>query len=259
MPGCSHRRHTGLAAALNDTARMVPFETELFSGQLCVWVRGLPTTPAGLFEGRKRQFWFVIQGMFKHPVPFDDLMVGTEFASRLRLPGSRVLTQMALWLVNRFGGAVTVKPAADQPYLLAPFVANAQLINVSRPGEQPPATAAQEDLRLLLPSLQLPDGSPWSADERRAHFRSPQRRRGLLFDTRYVYTFHGWENHINFATYKLNALLPLDMAKICDGQPIQLMIKDASADRYLMCLEVWHERLLRKAHKRATKLRRREH
>ena len=37
------------------------FETELFTGRMLIFIAGLPTAPAGLFEGQKRRTHLIIQ------------------------------------------------------------------------------------------------------------------------------------------------------------------------------------------------------
>lgn len=78
----------GAASCLSiNSGAPFEFESELFVGKLYIWVRGLPSTPAGIFaKGMKRQIWIVIQGRFKQPVGFDELEFGSDFPGPLRLP-----------------------------------------------------------------------------------------------------------------------------------------------------------------------------
>ncbi len=45
----------------NDLATPVEFETELFKGRALVLFRGMPNTPPGVFEGKRRLMWMTIQ------------------------------------------------------------------------------------------------------------------------------------------------------------------------------------------------------
>lgn len=69
------------------------FETPLFSGQACVWIRGLPGSPAAedLFAGRQRRSLVTVQGRFRQPVPVDDLVTGQEFGPLKGLPPAWLL------------------------------------------------------------------------------------------------------------------------------------------------------------------------
>jgi hypothetical protein len=83
------------------------------------------------------------------------------------------------------------------------FAAAAQIVNVAKPGQEPPAWQAPEDMRLFDPALADPaTGQAWPASKRRGHFCGARQRRGRGFDTDHVWTFHAWEAHMEFATYK---------------------------------------------------------
>ena len=50
---------------------------------------------------------------------------------------------------------------------------------------------------------------------------------------------------MEFASYRLNSrLFPLDLAAVCGGQPMQMMLKDRRSGAHALALDVWHERLL---------------
>ena len=42
-------------------------------GQVAVWVKGLSSSPAHLFEGKHRKSRVTVQGRFKQPLLFDDV------------------------------------------------------------------------------------------------------------------------------------------------------------------------------------------
>lgn len=60
----------------------------MFSGRACMWVRGLPGTPAAeaMFVGRQRRTLFSVQGRFRQAVPVDDLVTGQQFSRLQGLP-----------------------------------------------------------------------------------------------------------------------------------------------------------------------------
>jgi len=110
-----------------------------------------------------------------------------------------------------------------------PVLAAAQLINVSRPGEEPDMLEAPEDMTLWAPELTGRGGAPATADKRRRYFDTPSQLAGRTIGSEYVWTFHLYQSLIDFASYKLG--LPgvpvhIDLVPICDTQPLQIMSKD---------------------------------
>lgn len=52
---------TGPCHALSANSDPIPFESELFKGVVAIYIRHLPTTPAHLFQGKKRLAWVALQ------------------------------------------------------------------------------------------------------------------------------------------------------------------------------------------------------
>jgi hypothetical protein len=67
------------------------------------------------------------QGRFKQQVPFDTLMLGSEFQQPLQLPAAKLLTAAASWLVQRMGSGVELNAAGPHPFILVPLIAAAQV------------------------------------------------------------------------------------------------------------------------------------
>lgn len=55
-------------------------DTPLFKGCAVIWAQGLPSSPDGLFEGKRRKTSITMQGRFKRELAFDDVVTGQEFA-----------------------------------------------------------------------------------------------------------------------------------------------------------------------------------
>jgi hypothetical protein len=51
----------GPCQALPLNSGPIPFESELFSGVVAVYVRHLSTTPSHMFKGKKRLIWIALQ------------------------------------------------------------------------------------------------------------------------------------------------------------------------------------------------------
>ena len=81
------RLNSGLAC------RRIEFETPLFKGCAVIWAQGLPSTPKGLFDGKRRKTSITIQGRFKQELAFEDVVTGQEF-------GRPAQNLPAKWLVE---------------------------------------------------------------------------------------------------------------------------------------------------------------
>lgn len=94
----------------------------------------------------------VTQGRFKRPVDADGLCMGQEFLKAGNVPpwvGEMVLTAAA----KVFSSSTQVDIYARLPYFMNPVLAACQMVNVSRPGEEPQLTEAEEDMRLFSADL----------------------------------------------------------------------------------------------------------
>jgi hypothetical protein len=106
-----------------------------------------------------------------------------------------------------------------------PVLAAAQLINVSRPGEEPGLLEATEDMTLWDPALTGRGGAPLAPEKRRAFFDKPSHLEGREIGTDLVWTVHITQSLIDFSTYKLG--LPgvpahIDLVPVLDAQPLQV-------------------------------------
>lgn len=79
-----------------------------------------------------------------------------------------------------------------------------QVVNVSRPGQEPGLLDAEEDMTLYNPSLVSSwTGKPLSAAKRRGHFSCKSGRQGRLFDTDNVWTFQVYDHVMDYSTFTL--------------------------------------------------------
>ncbi|KAG2440245.1 hypothetical protein HXX76_004357 [Chlamydomonas incerta] len=251
----------------NDAARPIRVETELFSGEVLVFLRGLATTPDDMFCGRKRMSWVAMQGRFKTPLSLDSVVTGQEFGRPFRrLPAPWFVEKVLLSMARQVSPSMRVGPLSA-PHMLMPLIAAAQLVNISEPGTQPHLMRAHEDVRLMCPSLAVKAAAgskaaagtaaaaaaaggaaaatrPASADARRRHYINPRNRAGLRYDTARVYTFHFYQQWVDLAAYRLDFGYTYDLVRHLDGQPLQIMAKDVDSGKYLYSINVWNERLL---------------
>ncbi|KAF6256540.1 hypothetical protein COO60DRAFT_1640616 [Scenedesmus sp. NREL 46B-D3] len=216
--------------------RAHPFESELFRGVVAVYVRHLSSTPSHLFKGKKRLIWIALQGTFKRPVSMDSLVFGQEFGRKLcNLPAPWFIDNMLLPLARKISPALRVGNL-EQPYLYSPLITASQIVNVSLPGFAPQLMEAKEDVSLITAER----------DARRKHFQSAAHRTAASFTTEHVWTFHLWQEYLDFASYLLNlSYSSYDLTQHLDGQPLQVMVKDVSCAAHLVNLHVWHSNLVR--------------
>ncbi len=79
----------------------------------------------------------------------------------------------------------------------------------------------KEDMSLWEPALK---GK--SAAARTKHFASSKHRASHTFDTEHVWTFHIWQQFIDFSDYELSlGLTSYDLPQHLDGQPMQVRLQ----------------------------------
>ncbi|CAL8462121.1 g1652 [Coccomyxa elongata] len=237
-----------------NTGRSIEFETELFRGRAVIWAQGLRSSPEGLFAGERRKTSITVQGRFKADLLLEDIVTGQEFARPLHnLPATWLLDKVLIKLAKRINPSMDIGRLAA-PYLLGPVVAIAQIVNVSRPGEEPdPSQPISEDMRLFDPTLTNSTGGPMDALQRKHHFWDRRNRARRSFTKGHVWTFQMYQHFVDLSTYELNMLYCFDLGRHLDGQPLQLMMKDRASGKYLFSFQAWHRKLLAAAHAAANR------
>jgi hypothetical protein len=83
--------------------------------------------------------------------------MGQEFTRPCKPPP--FISEIILTAAGKvYSSTVKVDARCDNPYFFNPILACHQLINVSKPGEEPDMWEAQEDMRLMSPKLVGKDG-----------------------------------------------------------------------------------------------------
>lgn len=220
------------------------FETDIFKGCAALYVAGLESAPPGLFQGRKRKTHLVVQGQFKRAMNFSEVLTGQEFERKLlHIPGMRVLNVLLI-MAKRMSPSMLAgfKP---RPHVLAPVAAGAQIINCSKPGDEPALDNPVEDMRLLGPKFTKQNGEALSGPDRKRLMSDQKNQANLQYDKDNVWTFHFWQHLLDLSTFKLDmSLRQFSLSGHLDGQPLALMAKNRKTGEYLWNFEVWHESLL---------------
>ncbi|GBF89589.1 hypothetical protein Rsub_02307 [Raphidocelis subcapitata] len=239
-----------------DMTQLLPVNTEsfvvdseIFVGKVEVKMRGLATTDASAFDGKRRHLHVAAQGRFKRAVRLAAQCTGQEF--NIPIHGGRsaeiILETILRTCAKVFSRTTIVDAHGERPYFLNPLAASAQLVNVALPGEEPEDMwAAEEDCRLVHPALADAAGNPVSSDKRRRWCDEPANIEGLMVDTDLVYTLQLWQHMVDFSTYRISVggFMSFDICQMMSSQPLQIMVKDIDSGIYSYCMLIWHQRLL---------------
>ncbi|KAK9803895.1 hypothetical protein WJX72_002783 [[Myrmecia] bisecta] len=228
-----------------NTGRPIQFESELFKGCVLINVAGLSTAPADLFQGKRRKTSLTVQGRFKQPLGFDDVLTGQEFnRAPTNLPGKWLVETVLMKMAKRISPSMVIGPLSA-PYVLVPIIAMAQSIHVGDAESAPdPAGTIPEDMTALDPSFTDKQGQPWAAAYRKRFFLDAKQRADRRFDTDKIWTFAIYQHFVDMGTYELDMIHRFDLSRHLDGQPLQFMAKDKTSGQYLFNFEAWHEKLL---------------
>ncbi|KAG2485449.1 hypothetical protein HYH03_015827 [Edaphochlamys debaryana] len=132
--GCGACRPT---LPLNDPLSPIRVRSALFNGFALLFLPGLPSTPPGLFEGRKRRFVLVMQGRFRRPVSASRLFMGCSYRQPLSLDGSGAPQRAAS--SNPSSASPSASPSSSSPSAASsrgdcPSAASAITVALPRPG-----------------------------------------------------------------------------------------------------------------------------
>lgn len=138
-------------------------------------------------------------------------MIGSTFQRPLRLPASSLLLRASQWLIQKMGTGVQLDPTGDNPHIFAPIIGASQVINVSKPGQEPDMLAAEEDMTLYDSCLTSgSSGKAMSSSRRKSFFASEANREGRCYDTEHVWTFQLFDQNMDYSTF----MLPIPLFKL---------------------------------------------
>jgi hypothetical protein len=236
----------------------IPFdiESELFKGQMVVYIRGLENSPSDIFNGRARTIQIAVQGKFKREIPMDECVFGQALARPLSNLPSRWLLSLAARVVRAFGEKYSMQlssPAADRPYMLAPIALAAQAMSCEYEGD---VQDIEGPLIENVSSMSIfPEGTTAPQRQKILSKIIKNQKKGKknqtdvpVFDTERVWTFGFWQSQINFTTYKVDlGVGQFNLLKIMNGQPL-CFCAQTRAGEIIFRMEIWHEQILAKAH-----------
>ncbi|KAI8472299.1 MAG: hypothetical protein J3K34DRAFT_414799 [Monoraphidium minutum] len=236
-----------LTRAMPINGEVVEWENDLWKGKIFIHLKGLSTSDGKIFGGKKRYSWGFAQGVFKRPLKAKDVCVGQEVEVAIRGPSEPLIQWIVTQIAHNFSQTCQVDVKCEHPYFLNPLLAACQLVNVSRPGEEPKDLyEAKEDCRLLHPDLVGKDGEPLPAAQRRKWCDIPSNVEDIMLTPDLVYTFQWWQHLIDLSQYRVHVgpLVAFDLCPFMSAQPMQLFIKHTESNTPLLDMLIWHERLL---------------
>lgn len=226
-----------------NTGRCIHFEGSLFKGKAMLWTKGVGSQPAGLFKGQRRKSSITVQGRFTRPTVMSHLVSGPEFSRAfVNLPAKWFVEGVLMKIASRISPKMKFGPLS-RPFLQVPIMSLAQKVIVSEPGHEPQFEGRSEQGAALYQAILEDDGG-----ERSGEFKNSPLADATVFDMDHVWTFHIHQHMVDLSTFTLFILRHFDITHYLDGQPLQSMIKDRESGEYLVSFEVWHEKLLAKAH-----------
>ena len=179
------------------------FETAAAKGRMQVHIRGVKSTRAGVFDGKKRFVHVAVQVRVKRPLAVSSVCIGQELYNDVAIP--LWMRQVLLGTAAKaFSSTARVEADGTPRYFMNPVLAACQLVNVALPGQDPDIWDCREDVRLLLPACADKDGRPLPAERRRKWCDVEANVAGAALVPDHVYTFHFWQHYANFGDYKLS-------------------------------------------------------
>ena len=231
------------------------FESELFKGICLIRLQNIPSeeghqkNTADYFHSRRRKFQVVTQGRFKEQMNVGDVLTGHEFSRPLKnLPASWMIRATEA-IIKRLAPSTKIEISSrNGARALSLLGATAQNLSIDQPGNEPniySQFSISEHCEVF--------GGPFQSGRVTARERKrilSKRGGDFTFDTESVHTFDFFQHILIPDEYCLNlSVSKIDLTKILDGQPVQLMAKERGGEgRSLWNFQLWHEKLLLRTH-----------
>jgi len=235
--------------------KAIEFESDLFEGRIFCRLRDVDSHPddknhATYFKSGKQLYQFIIQGRFKEELAMSDILNGDSYDKPLNV-GNNIMTKMYQKVMRTFSPGIIMEMSAEKPRIMTAFGTNpAQLMMVSRPGEEPDITkigSIQEETTLLLGVEDLP------AKKRMSYLSKPKNSLKHKVRRDHIYTVEFHDTTTNFATYHQYITgAKVDMVPMLNGQPLSfgMFTRDG---RLVYKFPMWHERALEASYEKASK------
>jgi hypothetical protein len=233
----------------NDLPLGVPFhfETPLFKGTMLFRLRNAPTNDAtgshqAYFRGRKRVMETVVQGQFKQTLKMSDVYFGSVFSQPLAFPPPLSMQRVLNSVFKRIAPSVILDLTSSQPKVLALYAGSVQTMSVDPVGKQPDIMAVEIPENMKQVFKEKRGGIRNTPTYRKKVLSSPTKASEYVYDTEHVYTFHTYDDTMDYGSYsvKLPLLGPYKFGFALGKQPmtVSAVLKGGSP---LFSFELWHE------------------
>ena len=231
------------------------FESELFKGKLLFRVRDLKNSDDRknndlYFIDKKQYNQFIIQGQFKKEVKAKNVLYGGEFKKPLKRAPPAWLEKAISAVFDRINPGIQFRLSANKPSALVNLPGSVQVIRADLPGDEPDISSFEVEennsaFGTGLSNQSQKESFPADSKSRKKFFSNIQKSKDVVFDTKTVYTFEHYDQIMDYKNYIMDiGVSKIDMARILDSEPFQIMAKDTEEGKHLWSFQLWHEKLL---------------
>ena len=134
-------QQTGQQETFNDPASAFPIETANFKGRMFIRFKGCgPVEDAEYFAGKARKMSCCVQGRFKRPVLASECWNGYQFDRPFQNVPARWIINGALKVIRKLAPTMQSDLLGARPHVLNPLFQTVQVLDVSKPGDEPSIT-----------------------------------------------------------------------------------------------------------------------
>lgn len=222
----------------------ISFETPLFKGQILIRLKNVvesdadPVRHSQYFSGRSnRLMQSVVQGKFKKAAKMSDIYVGSVCGSPFAKKPPGLVCKILEKAFRQVQPGAVVDLGSQTPKIMALYSGSAQSIRKSEPEEEDLPDIRAKDIE--------EDFSPYhgSAQQRQRELAHPRHARQYEFDTHHVYTFHTFNEVLDFGLGEVHVPFfgAYDMKPLLGaGQPFPLSAV-SSAGETMFHFEIRHQ------------------
>ncbi|KAL7578682.1 hypothetical protein ACA910_009820 [Epithemia clementina (nom. ined.)] len=218
------------------------FETSLFKGMALLRFRNAEsddkTSHVFYFNSRKRLIQIVIQGQFKRRLKMSELYIGGIFEQPLAYPPPPSFSKIIEAIFRRVAPGVIFDLGSSKPRVLALYAGSAQTLSIDAPGKQP--DIMQRD---LPENVHASLGNKFSSkSKRRKVLSSPKRAEEFEFDTNHVYTFHSYDDAMDYGRGAIRMPIygDFDIKPFVGKQPFPISVVTSAGDTLFSSI-IWHQ------------------
>lgn len=245
-----------LVSMADSTNTIYEFETALFKGRLAIRIQS-PQSQHCTKKKRSQLTSTCIQGQFKQPLSFNEVLTGQLFGRPLSNRPPQWLASCVLQNLQQMNLSTKHNIYCARPFMLAPLVAAAQTLNVALcPSTAPDVSKDEVKLKedtSLLGGIFATENI--SAQSRKLIFSDTKCLKQYHFSPEHIHTFYFDQNVFNIATFEFDVGIgKVDIAKYLNRQPIEINALLRSHDEcsdiepvtpaYLWRVQIWNERVV---------------